>query len=86
LPGNDIAAIKYFTAIVSARPNDPQQPARQNAYLRALETLLNLSVIYGHYLSHAIQARLANPRPGQSPYVGNVKTEEKGRESPSRRA
>ena len=78
LPGNDIAAIKYFTAIVSARPNDPQQPARQNAYLRALETLPNLSVICGHYLSHAIQARLANPRPGQSPYVRIIKTEEKG--------
>ena len=78
LPGNDIVAIKYFTATVSARPNDPQQPARQQAYLRALSTLPNLEVIYGHYLSHTITARLANPVAGQSPYVKIIKTEEKG--------
>jgi hypothetical protein len=61
LPNNDVIAIKYFTAKVSARPNDPQQPARQQAYLRALETLPTVSVIYGHYLSHEVTARLANP-------------------------
>ena len=39
LPNNDIDHIKYFTARISARPNDPLQPARQQAYLRALSTI-----------------------------------------------
>jgi len=36
---NDVRKIKYFTAIVSARPSDPDQPLRQQLYLRALQTL-----------------------------------------------
>lgn len=79
LPGNNITSIKYFTAQVSARPNDPQQPARQNAYLRALGTIPCVEIIHGHYLSHTISARLANPPPnGGSKYVDIIKTEEKG--------
>lgn len=78
LPTNDIVAIKYFTAKVSARPNDPQQPARQHAYLRALETIPCVEIIYGHYLSHVVSARLASPPNNGSPYVNIIKTEEKG--------
>lgn len=78
LPNNHITKIKYFTARVGARPNDPQQPVRQQTYLRALSTLPNIEIIYGHYLSHAINARLAAPIKGQSPYVKVIKTEEKG--------
>jgi hypothetical protein len=78
LPGNLITNIKYFTAKVSARPNDPQQPVRQQAYLRALETLPTVSIIYGHYLSHVVSARLANPPPVGSAFVQIIKTEEKG--------
>jgi hypothetical protein len=37
-PRDTIHRIRYFTAIVSARPSDPQQPQRQQAYLRALNT------------------------------------------------
>lgn len=78
LPGNDIRAIKYFTAKVSARPNDLQQPVRQQTYIRAISTLPKVSVIYGHYLSHTVSARLANPPAGASPYIDIIKTEEKG--------
>jgi uncharacterized LabA/DUF88 family protein len=78
LPNNTINSIKYFTALVSARPSDPQQPVRQQTYLRALATLPNVQVIYGHYLSHKVKARLAHPIPGQSAYVDIIKTEEKG--------
>jgi hypothetical protein len=39
LPKNTISQIKYFTALVSARPNDLDQPLRQQLYLRALATL-----------------------------------------------
>lgn len=78
LQGNHITNIKYFTAKVSARPNDPQQPVRQQAYLRALETLPTVSIVYGHYLSHVVSARLANPPHGANPFVDIIKTEEKG--------
>ena len=78
LPGNDIVSIKYFTAKVSARENDPQQPVRQQAYLRAISTLPTVSVIYGHYLSHVVSARLASSPDSGSPYVKIIKTEEKG--------
>lgn len=78
LPNNNIIAVKYFTAKVSARPNDPQQPARQQAYLRALTTLPCLEIIYGHYLSHTVSARLASPPHNGNPYVNIIKTEEKG--------
>lgn len=78
LPNNNITSIKYFTAKVSARPNDPQQPARQQAYLRALNTLPCVEIIYGHYLSHTISARLASPPSNGNPYVNIIKTEEKG--------
>ncbi len=49
LPPNDIQCIKYFTAHVSARPNDPAQPTRQDTYLRALRTIPNLEIIFGHF-------------------------------------
>ena len=78
VPHNQIVKIKYFTALVNARPHDPQQPLRQQIYLRALKTLPNLEIIYGHFLSHTISMPLANPQTGQSKFVNVIKTEEKG--------
>lgn len=78
LPNNQVTCIKYFTAKVSARPNDPQQPARQQAYLRAISTLPTVEIIYGHYLSHTVSAMLAKPPATGSKFVDIIKTEEKG--------
>lgn len=78
LPNNDITVIKYFTAKISARPSDPQQPARQNAYFRALETIPGLEIIYGHYLTHTVRAMLAKPPVSGNKFVDVLKTEEKG--------
>lgn len=78
LPKNDIRQIHYFTALVSARPHNPQQPQRQQIFLRALKTLPNLTITYGHFLSQEVMMRVANPAPGQPPYVKVIKTEEKG--------
>ena len=39
LPKDEISQIRYFTARISARPDDPQQPQRQQTYLRALDSL-----------------------------------------------
>ncbi len=76
LPGDNIVSIKYFTAKVSARPHDPQQPTRQQAYLRALRTIPNLSIILGHFLTHSCRMVLTGTNPPQKVWVD--KTEEKG--------
>ena len=75
LPRDDIRQIKYFTALVTSRPKNPDQATRQQTYLRALQTIPNLQIIYGHFLSHEIMMPLAPPRSGQ---VKVIKTEEKG--------
>ncbi|CAN5337064.1 hypothetical protein BH20ACT24_BH20ACT24_15970 [soil metagenome] len=78
LPRDQVTRVRYFTAHVSARPGDPQQPQRQLTYIRALETIPHLSVHLGHYLTHATRMPLANPAPGQPNTVEVIKTEEKG--------
>jgi len=78
LPKNQILKIKYFTALVNARPQDPDQPIRQQMYLRALKTIPNLEIILGHFLTHPVKLPLVNPIPGQSHYAEVIKTEEKG--------
>jgi hypothetical protein len=78
LPKNQILKIKYFTALVTARPGDPDQPNRQQMYLRALRTIPNLEIIYGHFLEHEVMMPLAGSPPGNPRYAKVVKTEEKG--------
>jgi len=78
LPQHDISRIKYFTAIVSGRSDDLQKPQRQQVYLRALATLPGLEIVLGHFLTHRVRMRLANPLPGQNPYAEVLRTEEKG--------
>jgi uncharacterized LabA/DUF88 family protein len=78
LPNHEIQRIKYFSAQVSARPDDPRKPVRQQIYFRALRTLPNLEIILGHFLSHVVSMPLAQPDPGGPRFVRVVKTEEKG--------
>jgi hypothetical protein len=54
LPKNDVWKIHYFTALVTARSKDPQQSQRQLTYLRALKTIPNLEITYGHFLSQVL--------------------------------
>ena len=75
---NQLVRIKYYTARVSARPNDPDQPTRQQLYLRALRTLPEVEIHYGHYLTHEVMMPLASPPAGGPRYVKVIKTEEKG--------
>jgi hypothetical protein len=78
LPGIRIGRIRYFTALVSAMPGDPHTRQRQETYIRALETLPNLTIHYGHYLASTVSARLAHPAPGGPRYAEVLKREEKG--------
>ena len=78
LPKNRILKIKYFTAHVIPRRNDPDQPNRQQIFLRALRTIPNLEIILGHFLSHIVTMPLANCPAGNQQFVKVIKTEEKG--------
>ena len=74
-PNNTLGRIRYFTALVKAREPDLEQELRQQMYLRALETLPNLSIHYGHFLTHRDRRPLAS-NPAQK--VDVLRTEEKG--------
>ena len=58
-----ITKVKYFTAIVSGK-DDPQMPARQLTYLRALQRYIpEIDIHKGVFLSHVVIARPAPPAP-----------------------
>ena len=77
-PRNQISRIRYFTAIVDARPPDLQQPVRQQTYIRALETIPCLSVHYGLFKTRPTRMRLVKPSASGATTANVLKTEEKG--------
>ena len=75
LPKDQIGQIHYYTAPISAWPNDPDKPTRQQVYLRALRTIPNLSITYGQFRTHPVfMPSAADPKKK----VEVIKTEEKG--------
>lgn len=78
LPRDEINRIRYFTARVAARPDDPDGPVRQDAYLRALATISGLSIHYGEFRVTTVRMPIAHPSPGAPRTVEVIKTEEKG--------
>ena len=60
LPHDDIVAIKYFTALVRPRLDDPQATSRQETYLRAVATLPTVSVHRGRFTSRVKSKALAD--------------------------
>lgn len=71
---NRIDSIKYFTSPVQSR-TDPEQYIRQHTYLRALQTLGIVTVIYGKFLSRPIRRPAFSPPPQ---FVDVHSTQEKG--------
>ena len=65
-------------ARVSATPDDPALPERQQIYLRALRTIPNLTIHYGQFLRHQIRMPLVTPLADGTRTVAVWKTEEKG--------
>jgi hypothetical protein len=76
LPGDRIDGIKYFTAKVGGRPNDADHPVRQSLYLRALQTVPNLEIFFGHFLTHSVSRVESGSNPARWVTVDN--TQEKG--------
>ena len=76
--GDEIHSVNYFTARIKARPTAPDQPQRQQAYLRALATLPNVEIHYGVYRERTKTRPMANPIPGLPRFVTVLDSEEKG--------
>ena len=77
-PKNNILQIKYYTARVSARPDDPDAPTWQDIYLRALELYIpELTIIEGHFIQKSVSMMLETPIGGKR-FARVIKTEEKG--------
>ncbi len=49
-PDQQLAIVRYFTARFDPQVDDPDQHVRQDTYLKALETLPDLSIQYGYHL------------------------------------
>jgi uncharacterized LabA/DUF88 family protein len=62
-PGFEFVGVKYFTAKLKERPDNPGQGERQRQYLRALRTLPNVEIIYGRFqIRTAIRQLVTLPR------------------------
>jgi uncharacterized LabA/DUF88 family protein len=48
-PADNVIKVKFFTAQVDRRFDDPQQPVRQRIYWRALRTLPSVEIVEGHF-------------------------------------
>lgn len=60
LPNDEVVLVRYFTAMVNARKDDPRIPVRQFTYLRALETLESVEIHKGRFTVRAKSRALAD--------------------------
>ena len=75
LPNREIHRVRYFTSRISPLPHNPQAAYRQNAYLRALRTIPNLTIHLGEFVRHRATFPLADEDPPKTVTV--IRTEEK---------
>lgn len=61
---NDASSIKvkYFTAKVLNRPNDPSVKQRQEIYLRALRTVPEIEVFFGQFKTRDVKGNLLDSK------------------------
>ena len=78
VPASEIVRVRYFTARIKGRPDDPDKPKRQDVYLRALRTTSPLDIILGKYQSYPEEMELVAPIAGGPRRASVWNTEEKG--------
>lgn len=66
---NTVRKIYYFTAKVDARAHDPEQPARQQAYLDALASLGRVEVHLGTLMTSVVSQVLVETDPVSGRYL-----------------
>jgi uncharacterized LabA/DUF88 family protein len=70
VPSMTIDHVRYFTAQVKPRPDDPNAHIRQGIYLNALRTLSPLSIHMGSFSKHEVPMHLAPaPVAGKQPDI-----------------
>lgn len=47
--GAEIVSVKYFTAMVTSPPHDPDKRMRQRMYVNALQARGGIQIVFGHY-------------------------------------
>ena len=62
---HNIIQIKYFTARVKRKPKDPSNVIRQEMYLRAVQTIQKMEIVYGKFKRRNIKASLVIKNPEQ---------------------
>ena len=81
LPNRSIGKIRFFTARITLQPYNPLAPERQDVYLRAIQTIPNLSIHLGRFTSHPTRAPVFpvaySDLDGRAQTVRILKTEEK---------
>ena len=78
VPNDELGRIRYFTAPLQDRQNNPGQRQRQHTYIRALNTIPNLSVHEGQFRTDRKRRQLVEPIPGIGRAVEVFETREKG--------
>ena len=77
-PNNQILKTKYFTANITGRPSDPNQPKRQAIYLDVLQSMPDVEVIRGRFFRKQASGPLVGS-PTNNPQMARIWTfEEKG--------
>jgi len=76
--GHRVEHVRYFTARIIARQNDPQQPQRQQAYLRAVDVDPRLTIHYGSFKRREKTGLLVRPKPEKRTLAVISTFEEKG--------
>jgi uncharacterized LabA/DUF88 family protein len=77
-PTETVHRIRYFTALVIPRVSDPLQLQRQQTYIRALETIPNLSVHYGRFQTTKVERELVHAPASGPTKVSVFDPKEKG--------
>ncbi len=55
-----LAGVKYYTAMIRAKPQDPDKHRRHANYLEALQEIGGIEIIKGHYLQKTRTCRVCN--------------------------
>jgi uncharacterized LabA/DUF88 family protein len=84
-PDHNIIQLNYYIARVSKRAHDPEAPARQATYLKALGTVAEVKIHEGSFMTSEPWMPLATPPQAKpdgyvwgDPHPNVVKSEEKG--------
>jgi uncharacterized LabA/DUF88 family protein len=78
LPEYDVRQVRYYTAYITPRREDPDQIERQRVYIRALRTIPNLSIHFGRFFPKKKDMYLARSKPGKPEFATVIRNEEKG--------